>query len=204
MAEKKSCAGLLKNGILCENPLLRLGLGLCPALAIASTAIGALGMGVATACVLVLTSLCASLLRNAFSPKMRMAAIVIISAAWASVAQIVMQACCPELHASLGVYVPLIAVNSMILCRAECFAAQSDIRTALVGSLGMGIGYIAALTLVGVVRELIGHGSIFGASICAACDSPVLLIAMPAGGLLVCGLLMGIANRLCKKEEVSK
>jgi len=204
MAEKKSMGALLISGLLKENPLLRLALGLCPALAVTTTAFNGLGMGIATACVLLCTSVVVSLLRDLLPEKGRFVAFLVISAAFATLAQMVLKGWQPALCASLGIFVPLIAVNCLILNRADAFAAQNSPAAAIADAVGMGLGYIVAMTLTGAVRELLGAGTVFGQRVLAAGYQPVLLAVMPAGGLLVVGLLIGIANAIAARHSGKK
>ena len=202
MAEKNtSMGGLITNGLLSENPLLRLGLGICPALAVTTRAANGLGLGLTTCCVLVCTSLLASLLGYVTSEKGRVAVFMLLSALFAAIAQMVLKGWFPALSAELGIFVPLIAVNSLILCRAEDFAANNNPAAALADAVGMGLGYTAALTVVGIVRELIGKGAIFGKAILPAGFEPMVMMALPAGGFLACGLLMGICNAVLAKSK---
>ena len=195
MAEKQTTQGARAGwGLWAGNPLLGLALGICPALAVTTRAANGLGLGLATACVLILTSLVASILGKLISEKGRFPVFILISATFAALAQMVMKAWQSALCESLGVFVPLIAVNCLILNRSETFAAESGPVSAVVDSICMGLGYTLALTLVGILRELIGCGTIFGAAILPASYEPMLLAVMPAGGFLALGLMMGIYN----------
>lgn len=200
MADRNtSLGGLFSGGILAENPLLRLGLGLCPALAVTTTAMNGLGMGIATGCVLVCVSLVASLLGYVTAEKGRIAVFMMLSAAFAGAAQMVLKGWYPALNKALGVYVPLIAVNCLILGRAG-FAADNGPVRAVTDALGMGIGYCCAMTVVGIVRELLGAGSVFGAKVLpAGCETQLIL--KPAGAFLVLGVLMGLFNLIFKNKK---
>ena len=198
MMDKNTSNGGLLNGIVSANPLLRLALGLCPALAVTTTAANGLGMGIATACALVCTSIITFLLGRIVSEKGRIAVFMMVSAAFATVAQLVLKAAFPALSAALGIYVPLIAVNCLLLSRAE-FASENGFGATLADAIGMGIGYICAMTVVGIVRELLGQGTLFGAAVLPA--TPVVLMALPAGGFLAVGLLMGIFNAIVGKKD---
>jgi len=207
MDDRKHAPGeALKYGVLGGNPLLRLGLGLCPALAVTVTAMNGLGMGLATACVLLCTSLTVSTLRGLVAGRARVPLFLLVSAVFAAVAQMILAGWFPALNGALGVFVPLIAVNCLILNRADEAASRSGLMTAAADAVGMGLGYTAALTLVGALRELIGRGSVFGAAILPSGYEPMLLAAMPAGGFLMVGLLMGVfravaSGRSGKKES---
>ena len=186
------------NGILAGNPLFRLGLGVCPALAVTTCASAALGMGVATACVLVCSSLVAFVLGKVVSEKGAVATWIMVTACFATVAQFILKGWFPELANELGIFVPLIAVSSLLLSRAD-FASNNSFGAAMGDALGMGVGYIIAMTLVGVVREILGKGTIFGSDLLPF--TPMTLVALPAGGFIVLGLLMGCWNALTAKKN---
>ena len=198
--KKKSPAALFAEGIFGSNPVLRLGLSLCPALAVTTTAMNGLGMGVATACALVCTVLVIALLARLIPDEGRIPIILVVSAAFATAAHMVLRWWQPELSKGLGMFVPLIAVNSLVLDRAE-LAARRGIAPALADGFGMGVGLVIAMTLIGAVRELIGKGSVFGLRILPEAYQPMAVILLPAGGLLVVGLLMGVFNALAGKKE---
>lgn len=207
--QNKSIGALFAGGLLGDNPGLRLALGICPMLAVTTRAANGLALGLATGAVLVCTGLLTSILRALLPEKGRLPVLIVISAMFATVARAVMAMCFPEMNAALGVYVPLIAVSSVVLCRADGFSAENGIPAALADSLGMGLGYACALTLVGVVRELIGCGSVFGACVLGAGYEPMLLAVLPAGGFIVYGVILGIVNAIAGKrsgsgEEASK
>lgn len=205
-AQKKSCGALFKDGVLGSNPLLRLGLGLCPALALATTALNGLCFGAAGACVLILTSLVMGLMSGVLSEKARMSVALVLGAGFATAVGMFVRAWFPQISESLTTMIPLIAVSSLLLGRAGGFAAENGAGAALADGLGMGVGYAAALTLIGAVRELLGHGTLFGAAILPASYQPLLLAVMPAGGLMIAGIAMGIANAIAgrrnEKEDV--
>lgn len=196
MAEKRTTQGGRGWGLWSGNPLLSLALGLCPALAVTTRAANGLCLGIATACVLVCTSLVASILGKILNERGRLPVFLLVSATFAAIAQMVLKILQPALCLELGVFVPLIAVNCLILNRAETFAAERGPAAAVADAVCMGIGYALALTLVGIVRELIGRGTIFGAAILPASYEPMLMMVMPAGGFLALGLLMGIYNAI--------
>ena len=201
MDNRKLSAGeRLTGGLLGENPLLRLGLGLCPALAVTATARVALGMGVATACVLLVTAIVMGLIGGAISGKGRVPVTLVVSAALATVAQMILMGWFPELSAALGVFAPLIAVNSLILLGGGR-TADNGVGAAIADGLGMGLGYVAAMTLVGAIRELLGKGSVFGAAVLPASFQPVVLASLPAGGLIIVGVCMGIFRALRRGKE---
>ena len=190
------------------SPLLRLGLGICPAIAVTTTAVNGLAMGVATACALVCVTLIMSLLGKLLSGGGRLPVTLAVSALLATLVQMVLRSEFPAIDAALGVFVPLIAVNCLILCRADA-AAEKGPGKALVDGVVMGIRYVLALTALGVVRELIGCGSVFGACVLGTGYEPMLLAVLPAGGFIVYGVILGIVNAIAGKrsgsgEEASK
>lgn len=199
-AEKKNPGRLFGRGILGDNPALRLGLGICPALAATTRAANGLTLGLATACVLVCSALVTSLIKGILPRKGRWAVLLAISAVFATLARTALRLTFPEITAELGVFVPLIAVNALLLSRLDDVAAEASPAAALADSLGMGLGYALALTLIGVVRELIGCGSVFGAQVLGAGYEPMLLAVLPAGGFLIYGLIAGIFNALAGKR----
>ena len=186
------------KGAWLDNPALRLGLGLCPAAAVATCAVNGLGLGLATACVLLCTCAVAALLGAFVDEKGRLPVFMLVSAAFATVAQLAMKAWFPALGAALGLFVPLIAVNCLILCGADAAARRG--AASLGRALALGLGYAAALTLLGLVREVIGCGTAFGAAVLPAGYEPMLMAIMPAGGLLALGLLLGILNAVLAKR----
>ena len=150
------------NGIIKENPVLRLMLGTCPTLAVTTAAINGIGMGAAATLVLIGSNLVISLLRNIIPDKVRIPAYITIIAGFVTIVQMLVKAFLPAIDASLGIYLPLIVVNCIILGRAEMFASKNPVLPSILDGLGMGIGFTATLTLMGAIRELIGAGTLFG------------------------------------------
>ena len=201
MSEKNtSMPAAIRGGLLGENPLLRLGLGLCPALAVTTRAGSALGMGIATACALIGANAVVALIRGLLPEKGRLPVFVMVSALFATLARMVIRGWFPALAASLGVYLPLIAVNCLLLYRAESFAAENGIGAACADGVGMGLGYVCAMLAIGILREVLGHGSCFGAALPAAFE-PMVLLALPAGGFMVLGIAMGVYNAIIHKND---
>ena len=196
MAEKRTTQGGRGWIPWSGNPLLSLALGLCPALAVTTRAANGLGLGLATACVLVCTCLVASILGKILDERGRLPVFLLVSALFAALAQMILKILQPALCQELGVFVPLIAVNCLILNRSETFAAENSPAAAIADAVRMGLGYALALTLVGIVRELISRGTVFGMAILPASFEPMLMMVMPAGGFLALGLLMGICNAI--------
>ncbi|MCI5565017.1 MAG: electron transport complex subunit E [Clostridiales bacterium] len=194
MSEKKTLSGIFFNGIIPENPTFRLVLGTCPTLATTTSALNGLGMGAAAAFVLVCSNVAISLLRRFIPDKVRIPAFIVVICTFVTMVQLLMQAFVPSLYESLGIFIPLIVVNCIILARAEAFASKNPPLASAADGLGMGVGFTLALTLMGAVRELIGNGSIFGVSVLGASYEPMLLIVLASGGFLTFGLLLGLFN----------
>lgn len=184
------------NGIINENPIFRLVLGTCPTLAVTTSAINGLGMGLAATFVLLCSNIVVSSLRKFIPDKVRIPAFIVIIATFVTVVQLLLQAYIPSLYESLGLFIPLIVVNCIILARAEAFASKNPVIASAADGLGMGLGFTLALTLMGSIREIIGAGSIFGIQIMGAAYEPMLIIVMASGGFLTFGLLLGIINLL--------
>lgn len=201
MAENKSKLSIVTNGLLKENPTLRLVLGTCPTLAVTTAVSNALGMGAAATVVLICSNFVISALRKVIPDKVRIPAFIVIICTFVTIIQLLMQAFLPSLYESLGIFIPLIVVNCIILARAEAFASKNPVLDSAVDGLGMGAGFTLALTLIGSIRELVGNGSIFGISLLGASYQPMLLIILSAGGFLVFGSLLGIINAIGNKRK---
>lgn len=199
--EKRGLGRIFMNGVLTENPTFRLVLGTCPTLAVTTSAINGLGMGAAATFVLLGSNMVVSALRKVIPDKVRIPAFIVIICTFVTVIQLLMQAFIPSLYESLGIFIPLIVVNCIILARAEAFASKNPVLDSAVDGLGMGVGFTLALTLIGSIRELIGNGSIFGFNLLGEAYQPMLLIILPAGGFLVFGLLLGILNAIGNKRK---
>ena len=201
MSEKKSLGKVFFNGIIPENPTFRLVLGTCPTLAVTSSALNGLGMGAAATFVLVCSNIAISLLRKFIPDQVRIPAFIVVICTFVTMVQLLMQAFLPSLYESLGIFIPLIVVNCIILARAEAFASKNPPLASACDGLGMGIGFTLALTLIGAIRELIGSGSIFGFNVLGASYEPMLLIVLASGGFLTFGLLLGVFNLIVKKID---
>ena len=200
MAEKKSLGKEFTKGILAENPTLRLVLGTCPTLATTTSITSALGMGVAASVVLVCSNIVISALRKVIPDKVRIPAYVVVIASFVTIVQMLVKAFAPELDEQLGVYLPLIVVNCIILGRAEAFASKNPVLASAVDGLGMGVGFTAALFLMGAVREILGAGSFAGISIPFLSSNPMLIFILPPGGFFVFGVLMATVNRIAESR----
>ena len=205
MAKKeKTLSSVFFNGILNENPTLRLVLGICPTLASTTSATNAVGMGAAATFVLVGSNVVISLLRNIIPDKIRIPAFVVVICTFVTLVEMIVKAFVPALYASLGIFIPLIVVNCIILARAEAFASKNGPLLSAADGLGMGEGFTLAITVIGMVREILGSGSIFGISIFGAGFEPMLLALMAPGGFIVFGLVLGIANYFTEKAAKKK
>ena len=199
----------LYNGIIKENPTFVLMLGMCPTLAVTSSAINGLGMGLSTTVVLVLSNLLISAFRKVIPNGVRMPAYIVIVASLVTVVQFLMQAYTPSLSDSLGVYIPLIVVNCIILGRAESYASKNPVVPSIFDGLGMGLGFTLGLTLIGLFRELLGAGQIFGAQVLPLADkandvagfTPITIFVMAPGAFLVLACLVAIMNIVRAKME---
>lgn len=186
----------LTNGILKENPVLRLVLGTCPTLAVTTMAENALGMGAAATFVLIGSNLVISLLRKIIPDKIRIPAYITVIAGFVTVVQMIVKAYAPEIDAQLGIYLPLITVNCIILARAEMFANKNTVLASVLDAVGMGIGFTAALLAMGCIRELVGNGTLFGTAVTQGHIEPMLIMILPPGGFFVFGILIALANKL--------
>ena len=200
MAEKKSLFKEFTKGIVIENPVLRLVLGTCPTLATTTSVRSALGMGLAASIVLVCSNIVISALRKVIPSKVRIPAYIVVIASFVTIVQMLVKAFTPELDEQLGVFLPLIVVNCIILGRAEAFAGKNPVLASAVDGLGMGIGFTAALFLMGTVREVLGAGSFLGLSIPVLSQNPMLIFILPPGGFFVFGMLMACVNRLAESR----
>lgn len=204
MSEKMKLGKVISNGIVTENPTFRLVLGTCPTLAVTTSAINGLGMGAAATFVLICSNLVISLLRNFIPDKVRIPSFIVVICTFVTMVQLLMQAFIPSLYDALGIFIPLIVVNCIILARAEAFASKNGPVASACDGLGMGIGFTVALVILGSIRELIGNGSIFGMNVLGASYEPMLLIVLASGGFLTYGLMLGLFNLIVKKSEDKK
>ena len=191
--------GYFTNGLIKENPVLRLVLGTCPTLAVTTAAINGIGMGLAATMVLICSNIVISLLRNIIPDKVRIPAYITIIAGFVSVVQMLVKAFLPSIDKALGIYLPLIVVNCIILARAEMFASKNSVLPSVLDGLGMGIGFTAVLTLMGAIRELLGAGTLFSLPVTAKFISPMIVFLLPPGGFFVFGMLVALSNALAKK-----
>lgn len=192
----KSLKEEFTKGIIKENPVLRLMLGTCATLAVTTAASNAIGMGLATTFVLVCSNAVISLLKKIIPDKVRIPAYITIVAGFVTIVQLLIKAYVPALNKSLGVFLPLIVVNCIILGRAEMFASKNPVLPSIVDGLGMGVGFTAALLAMGIIRELLGAGTVFGIPILSNFIDPIIIFLLPPGGFFVFGILIAIAGKL--------
>ena len=204
MAEKKSLGHEFSKGLIKENPVLRLVLGTCPTLATTTSLESAIGMGLSAAIVLVCSNIVISALRKVIPQKVRIPCYIVVIAGFVTVVQMLVKAFLPALDQQLGVYLPLIVVNYIILGRAEAFAGKNGVVASALDGLGMGVGFTAALILMGGVRELLGAGSLLGFQILPESIPPMTIFVLAPGGFFVFGILMACANKLAERKGKPK
>ena len=185
------------NGLIKENPTFVLLLGMCPTLGTTSSALNGMSMGLATTFVLICSNIVIALLKNLIPDKVRIPAYIVVIASFVTLLQMLMQAYLPSLYASLGLFIPLIVVNCIILGRAEAFAAKNTALPSLFDGLGMGLGFTWALTLLGAVRELLGTGSVFNFTLLPSATNMLVFVLAP-GAFIVLGYLIAIVNKIKK------
>lgn len=181
-----------KNGLIEENPTFVQVLGMCPTLAVTTSLFNGIGMGLSVTFVLTLSNVLISLLRRIIPQKIRIAAYVVIIATFVTVVDLILKAYIPSLSASLGLFIPLIVVNCIILARAEAFASKNGVVKSAVDGIGMGLGFTVALSLISAVREILGNGTIL--DIPLGISSPAIVMILPPGGFLTLGIILGLIN----------
>ena len=189
----------LTKGFFKENPVFVLLLGCCPTLATTTSAINGLSMGLATTFVLILSNMCISLLKNFIPNKVHIPCYIVVIASFVTVLQLLMQAYLPSIYETLGLFIPLIVVNCIVLGRAEAFATKNGIDASAIDGISMGLGYSMALTILGSIREILGSGSIFGWKFIGG--DAILVFVLAPGAFIAMGYLIAIMNRLLKKSK---
>lgn len=192
------------NGLIKENPTFVLMLGMCPTLAVTTGVVNGIGMGLSTTAVLICSNIVISMLRKFIPNKIRIASYIVIVAGFVTVVEMLLKAYLPSLSQSLGIYIPLIVVNCIILGRAEAFASKNGVVSSLFDGLGMGLGFTAALTLIASVREILGAGTFAGISLFGEGFQPASVMILPPGAFLTLGILIAIINSISKKVKKSK
>ena len=189
---------IILSGIVRNNPTFVLVLGMCPTLGTTTSAENGMGMGLATTAVLIMSNLVISLIKNIIPDKVRIPAFIVVIASFVTIIQMLMEAFVPALYAALGVFIPLIVVNCIILGRAEAFASKNSPLDSILDGVGIGLGFTLSLTLVGAVREVLGSGAIFGYSFGVTDYMPLVFVLAP-GAFIVLGYLMALFNKFLKK-----
>jgi electron transport complex protein RnfE len=190
------------NGLVKENPTFVQLLGMCPTLAVTTSSVNGIGMGLATTAVLVCSNMAISLIRKVIPSNVRIPAYVIVIASFVTAVGMLMEAFSPDLYDALGLFIPLIVVNCIILARAEAFASKNNIGDSMLDGLGMGLGFTMSLTILGSVREFLGNGSVFGISLLGSSYQPALIMILPPGAFLALGVLLALYNsRKMKKAN---
>jgi electron transport complex protein RnfE len=192
------------RGLWKENPTFRLLIGMCPTLAITTSASNGVAMGLATTFVLVCSSAMISLLKSLIPKEVRIACYTVIIATFVTIVDYILAAFLPDMHQVLGLYIPLIVVNCIILARAEAYASKAPVHLAIADGLGMGLGFTWAITFMASIRELLGMGTIFGYQIFGTSYTPVVMAILPPGGFLTLGILVGCMNQLTAYLEARK
>lgn len=199
----------LLNGIVKENPTFVLMLGMCPTLAVTTSALNGVGMGLSTTVVLIMSNLLISILRNVIPDRVRMPAFIVIVASFVTIVQFLVQGFLPSLYSALGIYIPLIVVNCIILGRAESYASKNPVIPSIFDGLGMGLGFTIGLTAIGAIREIIGSGAIFGFQILPLADeatgtagyTPISIFVLAPGAFLVLGFLVALMNKIRERAD---
>ena len=199
-----SCGERLKNGLIDENPIFVLMLGMCPTLAVTTSAMNGVGMGLSTTAVLVMSNMLISMLRKVIPDSVRMPAFIVVVASFVTIVDFLMEGFTPSLYSALGIYIPLIVVNCIILGRAESYASKYPILPSIFDGLGMGLGFTVALIAIGLVREIIGAGQVFGYQLLPIADEvagtagyvPVAIFVQAPGAFLVLAVLAAIQNKV--------
>jgi electron transport complex protein RnfE len=198
----------LTKGLYKENPVFRLALGLCPALAVSTSVKNSLGMGAAATFVLLGSNIVISLLGKVIPAKVRIPCFIVVIASFVTIVELVMGAYLPELAKSLGIFIPLIVVNCIILGRAEAFASKNNLWLSIMDGIGMGLGFTFAIVLIGAIREILGDGKLFGYMVFGPDFQPMLIMILAPGAFITIGLLMGYFNlldaRMKRKAETAK
>ncbi|RLC51358.1 MAG: electron transport complex subunit RsxE [Candidatus Cloacimonadota bacterium] len=190
------------KGFVKENPVFIMALGLCPTLAVSSSVQNAIGMGFAATFVLIFSNIIISLIKGFIPSKIRIPAYIVVIASFVTIVDMVMHAFLPPLHKSLGLFIPLIVVNCIILGRAEAFASKNNVLKSFVDGLGMGLGFTLALVVIATIREILGAGQFFGINVLpkSYIEKPMLVAILAPGAFLIMGLLMGLMNIAKKKK----
>ncbi len=201
MAKQKSATRVFLDGIIKDNPIFVQVIGMCPTLAVTTSAINGIGMGLATTAVIVASSMFISLIRNLVPAKVRIPSYIVVIASFVTIIQFLLQAYLPALNKSLGLFIPLIVVNCLVLARAEAFASKNNPILSGIDALGMGLGFTLALTILGSIREILGAGELFGMAVLPESYPGTILFLLPPGAFITLGFLMAFINFVRLKKE---
>ena len=193
--------GEFSKGLYKENPVFRLALGLCPTLAVSALVEKGLGMGIAAMAVLICSNFVISIVRGIVPKKIRIPIFIVVIATFVTIVEMLMEAYRPDLHKSLGIFVPLIVVNCIILGRAEAYASRNGVFISIIDGIGMGIGFTLSLLIISSIREFLGYGSLYGYPILPASYKPVILMILPPGAFLTLGYVLGFFNWLDMRNK---
>jgi electron transport complex protein RnfE len=202
--KENSNFSVLKNGIITENPTFIQLLGMCPTLAVTTSLINAIGMGLSATFVLIFSNLVISLIRKFIPSKIRIASYIVVIAAFVSIIEMLLKAYLPAISDALGLFIPLITVNCIILARAESFASKNKPVPSMFDGLGMGLGFTLGLSILGSVREILGAGTILGISLFGQSFQPALIFILPPGAFLALGIILAIYNMIKDKKGAAK
>lgn len=191
------------NGLIKENPVFVMMLGMCPTLAVTTAAMNGIGMGLSTTAVLVMSNLFISLLRNIIPSKVRIPAYIVIIASFVSIIQLLLKAYLPSIDAALGIYIPLIVVNCIILARAESFAAKNNVIKSIVDGLGTGLGFTIGITVIAAVREILGNGTVFNIKVTPSNFEPISIFVLAPGAFFVLAFLTALQNKFKLKSATN-
>lgn len=191
----------LKCGMITENPTFVQMLGMCPTMAVTTSAINGLGMGLTTTVILILSNMMISALRRVIPDKVRIPAYIVIVASFVTIVQFLLEGFVPSLYDSLGIYIPLIVVNCIILGRAESYASKNNVWLSMFDGIGMGLGFTIGLTLIGIFREIFGNGTIFGAKLMPDSYEPVTILILAPGAFFVLACLIAVQNKIRNNKE---
>ncbi len=192
---------IISKGFLKENPIFVMLLGMCPTLGTTTSAVNGLGMGLATMFVLIMSNVFISLIKDIIPDKIRIPSYIIVIATFVTIVDLTMHAYIPSLYSALGLFIPLIVVNCIVLGRAEAFASKNNVFDSALDGLGMGLGFSLALTILGGVREILGSGSLFGINLHLFPHDGILVFVLAPGGFLALGYIIAVTNRLNKKTK---
>lgn len=197
----KKLVHFLKNGIIAQNPSFVLLLGMCPLLATSTSLQNGIGMGISATVVLICSNMVISLLRKIIPNQIRIAAYIVVIAGFVSVVNMLLEAYIPTLHASLGIFIPLIVVNCIILARAEAFASQNSVLDSALDGLSIGLGFTCALIIMSTIREILGNGTLYGFQVFGPNFPPAVIMILPTGGFLTLGFVIAAINKIRSRKK---